>query len=201
MKLKRKTDIIKYLEDKDYRHAYDYWPIAWNIKVYDWSFTIGKHYDVKTDHRWDDKWEEYVEKEDWLFNAACEDWLGFTGKHPDWDIMEGHPDQDVSDTHPLLYTAGRSGGWLVLDEINLIGSRYNFFRSHPDWQDFEYGTLWVLYKFCVEMDKIVEGRHQHMRWWFAHHRQEMECEWAAAEKEEMALQEATIGPVGMAYAY
>jgi hypothetical protein len=189
MKLISKQEIIDYLADKTYWHRYDWWPISWNIKVRDWSFTDGKHEDIKTDSKWDDKWAEHLETGDaqHYFDWACEDWLGFAGKHNHWDIMEGHTDPVISASQPRFYTAGRSGGHLVLDEATINNWPMSFdgqFKTPEEWEETEYWDLWVIYKFCLEMDNIVEGIPDHMGYWFADKRTEMEAQWLEEEKED-----------------
>jgi len=201
MKLKTKTEIIDYLLEKSYSNWREFWPISWNIKVYGYYAMDG--YDgIENDPKWDEKWEEHLESEEAqdYFWWACEDWLMFAGDHPDWDIMEGHPDPAISATQPKFYTTGRSGGHLVLVEAVINGFTWKFsndFRYPETWLECQYEDLWVLYKFCIEMDKIVKGIPDHMRYWYAYKRSEFEIEWCEQEKEALARAEAPVGPYGV----
>jgi len=211
MRLLKKSAIIAYLEDNGgHCHWYDYYPLAWNIKV-NRIDTMGRGYGnpYKNDPKYDDRWEAWLEKHDGeVFEIVCEDALsGLVGKEKQrmFDFFEGHPDPYLDGIHFEMWQAGRSGGWLVLDKIELpwpgirfgryMLNEYSFFRTHPDWNEFGYFALWVLYKFCREIDAYVEKKDEIVSDGYAQHRYDKEEEWREEDRQAEAALKAPVGPM------
>jgi len=109
----RIKDIISYFENHDYhsdRHDPDH--IAWNIKVRDFDIKENHYEEFGLDHKWDEKWEEYVNQNYELFGQMCELGLDFAGSNNmrSCDFM--------GESNYKLYCEGRSGGWLALHEFD-----------------------------------------------------------------------------------
>jgi hypothetical protein len=196
MRLAKKETIVKYLEDIGYRHGFDFWAIAFRIKMDGpssrWDKGQSPQLGIVNDPRFDDRWEEWLEKSPWFFEACCEDALsGIVGKHPQWNFLDGHPDPSLALTRYVFYTTGHSGGWLVLDEWE----SWRFFRRSPDWAEWDYSELWRLYKFCQEVQNIVDHRYEEFEYLYGQKRQDLEAEWAAEEEETVALAEENVSQV------
>ena len=184
MKQVKKTTIVEYLYDHAYWRSFEFWPIAWNIKMYKhWQWTPGQspQYGIENDPGYDERWEEWLEENDWFFESCCQEALsGFMGE---WDFLEGHPDEDLNVPYKF-YTAGRCGGWLVLDKW-----AWCKFYYQEKWEEWEYPDLWKLYKFCKEVEKMVNGRFDEFEYLYATKRKELEVEWAEEDKEAKTLEE------------
>jgi len=201
MKLIRRSDVVVYLEDKAYTCRYDYWPVSWNIKVREgWvdngrtdkngiELDLGSYVRENgqrtsrfNDKLFDNLWALYVENNNHLFHWMYEEWLGFAGDNAWYDFFDGIDDpalQAASDNGIKFYTTGRSSGHLVLDEFD---GHPMMLRHRIDWAEWCYDDLWVLYKTCVEVDKLVKNRHESLACLYAFFRSEKEHEWTLITK-------------------
>lgn len=103
--------------------------IAWNIKVHMFESelrgpAIRKEYGLKK--KWDEQWEQEIEKKPDMFWRCCEDGLGFVGdtrgKHKPmfpWTTKDG----DEFDYE--IWQAGRSGGWMELHSFEGVAINVN----------------------------------------------------------------------------
>lgn len=151
--------MINYLTDHtSYRRVYkDYYPLAWNVKMHfdiDWTGWTGENsmptnYNEGLDHKWDNRWNEFCEKHNSLF-----EWLG----EEMWEYSN-MPDAYESsasgiNSHWVFNLVGRSGGWLVLARWNdhkLVGMSSDDFG---DWlDDLSDQELHYFYESVVGMDK------------------------------------------------
>lgn len=189
MKLVKKDKILEYLEDAKYRNWHNPYPISWNIKMYDWSFESGKcEHGEEVNPKYDEEWEQYLEDTPEFFNWACEDCLGWITDEN--GVVEGHPDPRLAEIPYKMGTTGRSGGWLVLTEYY----GYQLWRQCPDWEEWEYEDLWILYKFCKEVDVIVNSRTQAMAYEYNFRRfQKEQEEWIPRDRELEAAKEESSG--------
>lgn len=158
MKLQRRSDIEKYLSNKLSaswnfpRRNQTYF--SWNIKIRSADFS-GHTGPEKILPRFDSAWEQHLEKTPDLFAVACEDALaGLVGetKFKQWEFFDEHPDAALASVSYELTQAGHSGGWLVLEQFD------GYEMSNPDFDDFSYENLWLLYKFCTEIDNYVDQK-------------------------------------------
>lgn len=198
MRLIKKQAIIDYLVDKFYWDRWGRW-ISWNIKVYGFDASGKSQNDYYgVEDRFDEKWEQYLEDTPEVFDWACQDALsGLVGKasHRDWDFFEGHPDKDLDGIQYEMYTAGRCGGHLILDKFD--GGRMDNV-SEERLQEWDYRGLWILYKFCKELDAYVDKRDEVMADQYSFHRYCKEIdEWRPQAKEDDARLEMPVGPVGV----
>jgi len=219
MKQISKSDICAYLANlSDHCHHYDYYPIAWNIKMHCFqdngrTYSNGTPICVSTwknvgetewhheynEERFDSRWETFLEKNDWVFNAACE-WAldGLVGRPRDkmYEWFEGHKDPALSRVRYEMSTSGRSGGWLVLHEFEGV----DLFRKHMDydaWMEYDYLWLWLLYKFCTEIKGAVGNRRESIELYYADQRYQRERDWRDAEDEQVAYDTFVVQPCCM----
>ena len=187
MRLVKREIIEAELSNRGHRHGYDYYPLAWNVRPYRWSWSddgrISKisglfgqpiaGYD--NDPKWDDKWQEYLNDNDLFWNICSDWWLFF------------------DDNNIPISSFGRSGGWAVLTEFEGCSL---FRKSWEDFTDPEYWTyqeLWRLFKLVKEIDDIQEGIPFHMEHNYAFERMLKEEEWNMMALEEEAANDLPIG--------
>lgn len=168
MKLVKKQTIIDYFEEKSgYSDHHVFWPIEWRIKLDRWVA------DVSGKPECDDAWELFVEAHPQLCDMFCEDALsGLVGKPRQYDQFAGHSDKDLANATYLIWQTGKSGGWMVLDYFN--GSRFRNTQMSELDQEWPYEDLWVLYKFCLEIDKLVKDRHSIIKQMYQEYRENWE---------------------------
>lgn len=166
MKLIRRSDIVVYLEDKAYSCRYDYWPVSWDIKVREGWVDNGR-----TDKNGIELDLGSYVRENGQRASRFNDKL--------FDGIDDPALQAASDNGIKFYTTGRSSGHLVLDEFD---GHPMMLRHHIDWAEWCYDDLWVLYKTCVEVDKLVKNRHESLACLYAFFRSEKEHEWTFITK-------------------
>lgn len=148
-----KKEMVEYLESHPIHDSGNgYWPLpSWNIKVYGIVEACG-------DKRWDKRWEQYLkENEGWIFNHCCD-----AGLRPffDKEYFIGVKGFDWLADYQF-YVAGRMGGHLILDKIEMRGKYSNQVikfnrdsRSVIDYSQLDYPTVRRIYKFFKAVDEF-----------------------------------------------
>jgi hypothetical protein len=181
---------MEYLEEAQYRSFRNPYPIAWNIKLYGWSFESGKGGDLPVLDRYDEEWEQYLQDTPDFFWWACEDCLRWIIE--DNGVTECHPDKSIAEIPYKMGVTGRSGGWLVLAEY--YGYKLWKRSDVPYFEDWDYQDLWVLYKFCKEVERIVAQRHEAMAYEYNFRRYDKEQEeWIPRDYEAETAEEESSG--------
>lgn len=117
MRRNRVKELLDYLLGHD-RHS-DGGPdrIAWNIKVYDADYNLGRpelrqEYGLK--EKWDKRWEKQLEDGNFV-NQCCQDGLDFLGDtYGKYKPMCPWTTKEGDDFSYELWQGGRSGGWMEL---------------------------------------------------------------------------------------
>jgi hypothetical protein len=110
-----RAEMVAYLTDRRPR-AYDWqrYLFCWNVKVhsarFDGDSLRARAPEYALDPAHDDAWTRYIESDDSLFYHLCED----AGRYLEAGEWCSYPGDDQGDW--AFRFAGRSGGWLVLEE-------------------------------------------------------------------------------------
>ena len=172
----------RYLSDRSYSGPGAQY-LSWNIKVYQ-NDPSGKSGPCPISPEYDILWECYAEKREGFFWQCCEDGLQFVGDTKDkihvldWIWTDRIPELDETDY--ILRQDGRSGGWLVLTNLNdthasidvvSCETEPNWIASHvvdvfkSDYNDVNQIIAWLkkLRVFCESLDTFdatEEWNHQ-----------------------------------------
>jgi hypothetical protein len=154
----QKQELIETIESYYHRESRP----SWNIKVYKTRPAVG-------DKKWNKRWNEYLETncED-VYIHCCEDGLMMFAEN--W-FLEGVDGFKWCSDYKF-YTAGRSGGWLYLDSIEIDGVNVNL----TELEDESYTDLKRLYKFIREVDKFDATKEMESQLDFRRERAEEEWE-------------------------
>jgi hypothetical protein len=158
--------------------------VSWDIKVR--GMTDGKVDGYDHDPKFDQKWDEYLDKDDGsVFNEACEDALR---QYVDGDFTAAG-DESVT---AKFYTNGRSGGHLVLSEWSGPGPRgwascpmaFGDREDYVDWlKGLENDDLVKFYALVQTVDEDTRDPTAAVNHGMAFIRQTKEEEWSS----EMSL--------------
>ena len=177
-----KKQLLEYFENHSHHDSGNgYWPLpSWNIKT---RLFLD---DAKGEKKWNNRWERFYREESshYVYAASCED--GMSGFFGDWDFFEGLDFKWLGSYK--FYSAGRSGGHLILDSIVIDGHNIRFMYdgyAHYPYENLEYDTLKKLYKFFREIDNFdFKGEHQHQ---LNFQRENMESQWEDELKQAKTL--------------
>lgn len=167
--LKKRSDIIAFLEDATHQRHYDgHWhPLCFNVKIH----TI----DLSFDHLLK-LWREnegnplYTHNEDWL-KAAKEQYDESEESLFDWGIEDARRGFTDSDSYNHLWDGtkidveysfeGRSGGWLSITKFDgyKISQREKF-----DFTEMEYPTLRKLYQLVIMLKHDLKNPEKEVEW-------------------------------------
>lgn len=173
--LESRREIIEFLCNHEMHRLdnnYSPFALAWNIKVYAFN-TSGKIDGFTPDAELDERWEEYIERNDELFWTVAADALSqFTDKN--YSTYDGNDAGEYE-----FGITGRSGGWLVLRKIEGFGELKwaNQSDMRADLKDWADADLIRLYKLVVHVDKDAANPQEAMAHGYASHREMMEDEW------------------------
>lgn len=128
------NEIIDYFLEHDTHsigNGYSPSVMAWNIKVRKFDLEPKHYKEFGLHHKLDKQWEMHCKENDpfWL---CCEDGLRFI-LEGEWTYYPG------IESKYKMYTAGRSGGWLVLDEFEGMKMKDFDIKAKID-EAFEWGT-------------------------------------------------------------
>jgi len=187
------AEMAEYLKAHEtYRERYANPRFSWNIKVHDFDSTGKSGPDHPVQPKWDQRWDEFVQTDQYIFSQCCEDGM----RHFFDTEYDSHYFSGVADDHPLaglkscrFHTAGRSGGHLILDAldghaVDPIIDWDEQIEDDPTW-------LTMVYSACKDVDGFdpkVEMEYQ-----YAGRRSSVEEEWddevkrAAQEKKDLKL--------------
>lgn len=147
--------------------------LSWNIKV--GTFDTTGHVEGYTPNKeFDELWNAEVENNPDLFNWACEDGLRIylNNEYTLWDDEKPVPVE--------MFTAGRSGGHLILGKID--GAKLELGRGLTTLEvlrDLSDDQLVMLYKIVTQLDDELTPQRiaNEMAWSYAHYRQIKESDW------------------------
>jgi hypothetical protein len=167
---KLRTEIIAELAKHQMHHDRGPWRLAWDIKVGnydDTGYCDGKAPDVdyppNPEH--DERWQEYLENHDDAFNEVCSEALNIfvsdsmriPGIGKTRGLYTTYPGADQGDYG--FSTEGRSGGWLVLTEIEGIPSNKLQWSGQKDMENvlmtFSKEQLKKLYRLVRNVDHDI----------------------------------------------
>jgi len=175
-----------------YSDRHSFYPVSWDIKVYNYT-TDGKTWpdgseieagEGKVDPAFDDNWEAYLDEGNGetryrLFYEACEwalenlcDGYFFEGM--------GSPNEDLGKVEYKFYTAGRSGGHLVLDSFDEV--KMTNIKSVGDM--LEHSPAWIdlLWRACKEVSRYVAVRDKEISYYYNSKR----IDWESDLKRDLA---------------
>ncbi len=178
----KRSEIIKELINHT-MHAERYSParLAWDIKVHSFD-TDGKSADYPGNPRFDARWKKEVEADDQIFYEACSDATSMFRN----DEYTTYPGDDQGDYK--FEMEGRSGGWLVLDEVAGIGKLA--WSSQTEMEDallaLDASQLTKLYRVVVNLDHDLTTAKidREMAYQYSFRRKQLEEEWQE-EAEDM----------------
>lgn len=157
MKLKTKREITEYLLDHRWYGGY----LSWNIKINCTNFDISSGHSsprIKNDPALDKAWEEFLNKNDifWIVCGVLLDRL--VNNNEPRSYFDYHPDKHVRESKYCMSAGGRSGGHLVLEGFDNAPVRFR--QDADEIAEWDFPSLWRLYKFCLAIDELVESRYK-----------------------------------------
>lgn len=179
--LHTRKEIVDFLRGHAFHSVsgpYSGFGLAWDIKVAPFDPSAHGVEGMEVDAKFDGRWNDHVQSNEYLFGEACEQGLS----------------QYVDDLYTLyegdkqgLYgfgTAGRSGGWLVLNKFPGVREGRLEWKSLHEFTDFllelKDEDLVHLYRLVNQVDHDLTPAkvQEEMRYQYASIRQGMEETWA-----------------------